>query len=139
MRMRTAFAVVLTASAIAIGSVHPRAQSNQNIGTAVKTSAQGIHILKVRDDVYMLTGAGGNEKLSASGRRLPHDIIGADNASGGAEGPVIVAHENVSIRMSAPTGNQAPYPVRAWPTDPYHFPIQKLSAHLRGGEAVELQ
>jgi cyclase len=51
---------------------------------------------------------------------------------------MIVAHENVLKRMSAPTGSAAPAPVRAWPTDPYHFETKKLSAHLRGGEAVQV-
>ena len=40
--------------------------------------------------------------------------------------------------MSAPSGNQPAAPSRAVPTDPYHFEFKKLSAHLRGGEAVEL-
>jgi glyoxylase-like metal-dependent hydrolase (beta-lactamase superfamily II) len=181
------FATLLLCAA---GSIEVgRAQSSNNFGKAIKTSVAGLHVLQIRDNVYMLTGAGGNvtvltfpagvlvvdtgsaqnadkvlavikelsdmpvahiintsanldhvggnEKLSVSGRRIPRDIIAAD-ASGGGEGPMIVAHENVANRMSAPTGNQAPAPVRAWPTDPYHFAYKKLSAHLRGGEAVQL-
>jgi cyclase len=165
------------------------AQTNRDVGTAVKTAVPGIRVLKVRDNVYMLTGAGGNvtvltfadgvlivdtgsavnadkvlavikelsdqpiahiintsanpdhvggnEKLSLSGRRIPRDIIAGDSGGGG-EGPMIVAHENVVARMSAPTGNQPAAPVRAWPTDPYHLEYKKLSAHLRGGEPVQL-
>ena len=182
------------AAALVLATMAPvdiaRAQSNRNVGTAVKTAVAGMHVLKIRDNVYMLTGAGGNvtvrtfvdgvlvvdtgsaqnadkvlavikelsdkpiahiintsadpdhvggnEKLSISGRRIPRDIIAAADASGGNEGPMIVAHENVVTRMSAPTGRQAAAPVRAWPTDSYHFAYMKLSSHLRGGEAVEL-
>ena len=32
------------------------------------------------------------------------------------EGAVIVAHEDVLTRMSAPTGKESPTPVAAWPT-----------------------
>jgi cyclase len=188
--MRNIFLAAALALALAGPAGVARAQTNRNVGTAVKTAVAGMHVLKIRDNVYMLTGAGGNitvltfedgvlvvdtgsapnadkvlavikelsdkpiahiintsvnpdhvggnEKLSMSGRRIPRDIIAAADASGGSEGPMIVAHENVATRMSAPTGNQPPAPVRAWPTDPYHFEYKKLSAHLRGGEAVEL-
>jgi glyoxylase-like metal-dependent hydrolase (beta-lactamase superfamily II) len=181
----------VVAIAIAMGSAGMlRAQTNRNTGTSVKTAVAGMHVLRVRDNVYMLTGAGGNitvltfadgvllvdsgsaqnadkvlaaikelsdvpvahiintsadadhvggnEKLSLSGRRIPRDIIAAADASGGAEGPMIVAHENVMNRMSVPAAGQPAAPSRAWPTDPYHFPVKKLSAHLRGGEPIEL-
>jgi cyclase len=165
------------------------AQTNRNVGTAVRTAVAGIHVLRIRDNVYMLTGAGGNvtvltfddgvlvvdtgsaqnadkvlavlkelsdkpvahiintsadpdhvggnDKLATAGRRIPRDIIAADT-SAGSEGPMIIAHEKVANRMSAPSGNQPAAPARAWPTDPYHFDYKKLSSHLRGGEAVEL-
>ena len=165
------------------------AQSNRNIGTAVKTAVAGVHVLKVRDNVYMVSGAGGNitvltfdqgvlvvdtgsaasadkvlavikelsdkpvvhiinttadadhvggnEKLATSGRRIPRDIVQADS-SGGGEGPMVIAREEVLARMSAPPEPQKPAPFRAWPTDVYHNPYKKLSAHLRGGEAVQL-
>jgi cyclase len=171
------------------GSDTASAQTNRNVGTAVRTAVAGIHVLRIRDNVYMLTGAGGNitvltfadgvlvvdtgsaqnadkvlavlkelsdkpvahiintsadpdhvggnDKLAMSGRRIPRDIIAAD-PSAGSEGPMIVAHEKVANRMSAPSGNQPAAPARAWPTDPYHFDYKKLSSHLRGGEAVEL-
>ena len=182
-------AVAFTLYVTAGGADTVRAQTNRDIGTSVKTSVAGIRVLKVRENVYMLTGAGGNitvltfadgvllvdtgaaanadkvlavvkelsdqqiahiintsanpdhvggnEKLSLAGRRIPHDIIAAD-ASGGAEGPMIFAHEKVVARMSAPTGAQPAAPVRAWPTDPYSIPFRKLSSHLRGGEQVQL-
>jgi cyclase len=187
---RHIFLAGVLALALAGSTGVARAQTNRNIGTAVKTAVAGMRVLKIRDDVYMLTGAGGNitvltfadgvlvvdtgsapnadkvlavikelsdqpiahiintsvnpdhvggnAKLSMSGRRIPRDIIAAADASGGSEGPMIVAHENVATRMSVPNGSQPAAPVRAWPTDPYHFEYKKLSAHFRGGEAVEL-
>jgi cyclase len=188
---RTTALGVVVAIAIAMGSAGMlRAQTNRNTGTSVKTAVAGMHVLRVRDNVYMLTGAGGNitvltfadgvllvdtgsaqnadkvlavikelsdvpvahiintsadpdhvggnEKLSMSGRRIPRDIIAAGDASAGAEGPMIVAHENVMNRMSVPAGGQPAVPSRAWPTDPYHFSYKKLSAHLRGGEPIEV-
>ena len=36
------------------------AQTNRNVGTGVKTAVAGMHVLRIRDNVYMLTGAGGN-------------------------------------------------------------------------------
>ncbi len=188
MKNTIALPLALASLVAAVTGDQIRAQTNRNVGTAVRTSVAGIHVLKIRDNVYMLTGAGGNitvqtfpdgvmvvdtgsatnadkvlavikelsdkpiahiintsanpdhvggnEKLSISGRRIPSDVIAAD--ASGSEGPMIVAHENVVNRMSAPSGKQPPAPSRAWPTDPYHFEYRKLSSHLRGGEAVEL-
>ena len=181
--------VAVVAMAVMVVAAPARAQSNRNIGTAVKTAVAGMRVLKVRDNVYLLSGAGGNvtvltfaqgvlvvdsgsaanadkvlavikeladkpvvhiintnadadhvggnEKLAISGRRIPRDIVQADS-SGGGEGPMVIAREEVLARMSAPPEPQKPAPFRSWPTDVYHFPTKKLSAHLRGGEAVQL-
>jgi len=51
---------------------------------------------------------GGNENLS----RASTDFLAPPQVQ-------IVAHENVLNRMSAPTGQQAAFPVAAWPTDTY--------------------
>jgi cyclase len=166
-----------------------RAQTTQNRGLTTQGAPAEIHVLKVRENVFMLSGAGGNitvltfpqgvllvdtglpqmtdrvlvairqlsdrpivhiintnvypdhtggnDKLAQAGRRLPRDIVAGDS-SGAPEGPVIVAHENVANRMSAPTGSQAPTPARAWPNETYHKATMKLSAHFHGGEAIEL-
>jgi cyclase len=160
----------------------PRERQNRNAGE--------IHVLKVRENVYMLSGAGanvtaltfpqgvllvdtgsgqmtdtllatirqlsdqpivhiinttidedhtgGNDKVARTGRHIPADIIAADAASGGAEGPTIVAHENLLNRMSRAAGNQPAPPTRAWPTETFHLPTFKLSGHYHGGEPIEL-
>jgi cyclase len=92
--------------------------SEKPIAHIINTSASADHV-------------GGNEKLAASGRRIPQEVVAG-------EGPMVVAHENVMTRMSAPTGKQAAAPERAWPNETYHLDTMKLSAHFHGGEAIEL-
>lgn len=61
---------------------------------------------------------GGNEAVGKVGVRLR--TSGGANSQGGVyAGPSIVAHENVLLAMSAPTGEQAPTPVGAWPSDTF--------------------
>ena len=92
--------------------------SDKPIAHIINTSASADHV-------------GGNEKLAASGRRLPAEVVAG-------EGPMVVAHERVMTRMSAPTGQQAAAPERAWPNETYHLETMKLSTHFHGGEAIEL-
>jgi glyoxylase-like metal-dependent hydrolase (beta-lactamase superfamily II) len=51
---------------------------------------------------------------------------------------MVVAHENVLNRMSAPTGKEAAAPEKAWPNETYHVDYKKLAAAYRGGEQIEL-
>ena len=74
---------------------------------------------------------GGNAVLAASGRRIPLEVVAG-------EGPMIVAHENVMTRMSAPTGKEAAAPERAWPNETYHLDEMKLSTRFHGGEPIQL-
>lgn len=92
--------------------------SDKPIAHIINTSASPDHV-------------GGNETLAASGRRIPHEVVAG-------EGPMVVAHENVLTRMSAPTGKQAAAPERAWPNETYHLDTMKLSTRFHGGEAIEL-
>ena len=92
--------------------------SDKPIAHIINTSASADHV-------------GGNETLAASGRRIPLEVVAG-------EGPMVVAHENVLTRMSAPTGKQAAAPERAWPNETYHLDTMKLSTRFHGGEAIEL-
>jgi cyclase len=95
-----------------------RELSSKPIADIINTSATADHV-------------GGNEKLHGAGRRVPFEIVTG-------EGPMVIAHENVLTRMSAPTGKQAAAPEKAWPNETYHVDYKKLAAHYRGGEQVEL-
>jgi glyoxylase-like metal-dependent hydrolase (beta-lactamase superfamily II) len=95
-----------------------RELSSKPIADIINTSATADHV-------------GGNEKLHGAGRRIPFEIVNG-------EGPMVIAHENVMVRMSAPTGKQAAAPEKAWPNETYHVDYKKLAAHYRGGEQIEL-
>jgi glyoxylase-like metal-dependent hydrolase (beta-lactamase superfamily II) len=92
--------------------------STRPIADIINTSATADHV-------------GGNEKLHNAGRRIPFEIVNG-------EGPMVIAHEKVLSRMSAPTGKQASAPEKAWPNETYHVDYKKLAAQYRGGEQVEL-
>jgi len=92
--------------------------STKPIADIINTSATSDHV-------------GGNEKLHGAGRRIPFEIVAG-------EGPMVIAHENVMVRMSAPTGKQAAAPEKAWPNETYHVDFKKLAAQYRGGEQIEL-
>jgi glyoxylase-like metal-dependent hydrolase (beta-lactamase superfamily II) len=92
--------------------------STKPIADIINTSATGDHV-------------GGNEKLHNAGRRIPFEVVAG-------EGPMVIAHDNVMARMSAPTGKQAAAPEKAWPNETYHIDYKKLAAQYRGGEQIEL-
>ncbi|HEX7798177.1 MAG TPA: MBL fold metallo-hydrolase [Vicinamibacterales bacterium] len=95
-----------------------RQLSPKPIANIINTSATPDHV-------------GGNEKLHSAGRRLPFEIVAG-------EGPMVIAHEKVLTRMSAPTGQVAAAPEGAWPNETYHVDYKKLAAEYRGGEQIEL-
>jgi glyoxylase-like metal-dependent hydrolase (beta-lactamase superfamily II) len=95
-----------------------RQLSPKPIANIINTSATPDHV-------------GGNEKLHGAGRRLPFEIVAG-------EGPMVIAHEKVLTRISAPTGQVAAAPENAWPNETYHVDYKKLAAEYRGGEQIEL-
>jgi glyoxylase-like metal-dependent hydrolase (beta-lactamase superfamily II) len=80
--------------------------------------------------------AGGNEKLRAAGRTFTGGNV-AGNIADAAEGAAILAHENVMVRMTTPSGSESVAPVDAQPTDTYYTESMKLS-HFFNGEGIEL-
>lgn len=66
---------------------------------------------------------GGNEKMSKAGLTLfPYNGgggFGVGDAVANSGAAAILAHDNVSQRMSAPTGQQSPYPTAATPTETF--------------------
>lgn len=71
---------------------------------------------------------GGTAALAKAGRAIPSREVHE-------EGAVIVAHENVLMRMSAPTGQEPPYPLEFWPTETYFVPQKDLYVN---GQAVQV-
>jgi glyoxylase-like metal-dependent hydrolase (beta-lactamase superfamily II) len=179
---------IVAASAQFVAMPGLQAQGRGQGGASTTAAGRGgpssdIRALKVRDNIYMLSGAGGNVTLmtfpegallvdtgaasmanavldtvkrlspkpiahiintsasddhvggnailAASGRRIPTEVVAG-------EGPMIVAHENVMTRMSAPTGKEAAAPERAWPNETYHLDEMKLSTRFHGGEPIQL-
>ena len=61
---------------------------------------------------------GGNERLVKAGTVVRAAQGGGSNTPGGTP-LMVLAHEHVLARMSAPSGRQAPTPLDAWPTDTF--------------------
>jgi len=78
---------------------------------------------------------GGNEAIAKAGSTIAGgNVVGDIGASAGNQAAVI-AFQTVLDRMSAPTGQQAPTPQRAWPTETYTTPERKL---FFNGEGIEI-
>jgi glyoxylase-like metal-dependent hydrolase (beta-lactamase superfamily II) len=77
-----------------------RAISPRPIRLIVNTSADADHV-------------GGNGTLAAGGTPLSPDPFSRERRA------TVLAHENVLLRMSAPTGQQSPFPAVMWPTETF--------------------
>ena len=73
---------------------------------------------------------GGNATIAKAGATIEGGNMGQPYA-----GAAILAYEKVLNRMSAPTGEAAPFPTAAWPTDTYFTRKKDL---FFNGEAVQI-
>jgi cyclase len=78
---------------------------------------------------------GGNEKLARAGLSILPGAVAAGAGLGdallnNAGGASVLAHENVLTRMSAPTGQTAPFPSALWPTKTFQYRV--YSMYLNG-------
>ena len=79
---------------------------------------------------------GGNDDLSKAGQSvIPTGGLNEIGAAGGRA--PILAEEHVQASMTAPHGEQAPYPVGAWPTVTYSSDLMETQKDLYfNGEAI---
>jgi len=73
---------------------------------------------------------GGNAAIARRGASISGGNMGQPYA-----GAAILAHEKVLTQMSAPTGEKAPFPTAAWPTDTYFTKKKEL---FFNGEAIQI-
>jgi cyclase len=109
-------------------------QMSEKVLAAVKklTSLPIRYIIDTSMDADFV---GGNAKLSKAGATILSGAVGQvgvteDVISNGGAASVL-AHENVLIRMSAPTGKVAPFPEELWPSKTYSFK-RGYSMYLNG-------
>jgi glyoxylase-like metal-dependent hydrolase (beta-lactamase superfamily II) len=77
-----------------------KAISSQPIRLVINTSVGADHV-------------GGNAVVAAAGFGISPDPFATGQQA------TVLAHENVLLRMSAPTGSESPFPSRMWPNDTY--------------------
>jgi glyoxylase-like metal-dependent hydrolase (beta-lactamase superfamily II) len=94
------------------------ALTSQPVRLIVNTSADADHV-------------GGNEALARGGRSINPNAFNA-----GAEQAAVLAHENVLMRMSAPTGQQAAFPLGSWPTETYTSRTKSLYLNDEGIQVI---
>lgn len=81
---------------------------------------------------------GGNETLSGAGQSIVPTGGLNDIAAFGGRAP-IAAEENVLARMSAPHGQESPYPPGAWPTNTYAAALGETHKDMYiNGQAVQI-
>ena len=91
----------------------------------INTSADSDHV-------------GGNATLSAAGQPIVPAGYRREGFADREFAPIL-AEERVLTRMSAPTGEQAPYPVPAWPTTTYSAAAGERQRKLvLNGEAIQV-
>ena len=78
---------------------------------------------------------GGNEAIAKAGSTITGGNVVADIGASAGNQAMIIAFQTVLERMSAPTGQQAPAPQGAWPTDTYTTRERKLYFN---GEPIEI-
>jgi glyoxylase-like metal-dependent hydrolase (beta-lactamase superfamily II) len=76
---------------------------------------------------------GGNEKLAAAGVAFNNNV----QFTGGPTAEV-VAREEVLLRMSAPSGEQAPFPTPVWPTETFTQQVKSMYVNEDGVQIMHM-
>jgi cyclase len=78
---------------------------------------------------------GGNETIARAGSTIAGGNVVGDIGTSAGNQATVIAFQAVLDRMSAPTGQRAPTPQGAWPTETYTTPERKL---FFNGEGIEM-
>jgi glyoxylase-like metal-dependent hydrolase (beta-lactamase superfamily II) len=78
---------------------------------------------------------GGNQTLSKAGLRLGALTVRGGRAPGPDDAAFVMAHENVLLRMRAPSGTTPPFPSDGWPSETFD---EKRKYIYFNGEGIEV-
>jgi glyoxylase-like metal-dependent hydrolase (beta-lactamase superfamily II) len=112
-----------------------RDQDADQLLAAIRTIAGTKPIRYIVNTHAHVDHTGGNLKIAAAGSQLVAGNFAAQLGQAGANSAFIVAHENTLNAMSAPTGNAAPTPFGAWPTNTF---FQGEKEMYFNGEGIQL-
>ncbi len=99
--------------------------SSEAVLAAVRTLSPKLPVQYILNTTHKPDHTGGNDVIAKAGRRL----VDADSTQA-----VILSHESILNRMSAPDGRVPPRPVPAWPTDTFF--TQRKEVYFNGEPAI---
>lgn len=91
--------------------------SPQPVRLIINTSADADHV-------------GGNAVIGSAGVGLSPDPFSAGTHAN------VLAHENVLLRMSAPTGSESPFPTKMWPNDTFTSRYRSMYVNDEAVQAI---
>lgn len=110
---------------------NPYGWSSPYFNTVISSPAPARPIRYIFNTNASADLTGGNAALSEAGY-YPRGGGNAGAVAGIGQNAMVIAHENVLLAMSAPTGDAAPTPEGAWPTDTFFDDFYKLSEYFNG-------